>query len=97
MISGTLTKEDKISPEFSFLGECHMCLQGYGIVEVQRKLGGAFNSMTREDGEKMVFIADPEMNNIAFNNAIKSNKRFVYRLVYLGDTKMNYIISPEDR
>lgn len=94
---GKLTKDSKISPEFAFLGECHMCIYGDGIVELQRKLGDEFKAMTRPDGEPLVFVADPDMNNIAFNNCISSNKRFTYRLVYLSSGEMNYIVSPEDR
>jgi hypothetical protein len=93
MLKGALTKDNQ-DVNFTFLGECNICLEGDGTVEIQRDIGNGYSTLTDGQGRKMVFVSD---GGVLFNSALTYNKKYNYKLVGTTETEISYTISPEDR
>ena len=91
MITGQLSNDKDLSPEFLFSGECYVCVKGEGTLTVERNVGTGFEVMTMDDGVPMIFVGD----GIVFNGTLRANKKMAYRLRFNGTAK--YTISAEER
>ena len=76
-ISTILNDNNPISEEFSFSGNCHICAVGSGSIEIQRKLGGEFVTLTDLLGDQMAFTG----TDVLFNSTITSTLRIPHRIV----------------
>lgn len=93
METGKLTKDSPISPNFTFLGDCHICLKGSGAVTIERELGGNFVPITTELGQTLTFIGDGVLFNSKISGSLRH--RVKHRLVSETSSQIEYIIFAE--
>lgn len=85
-----LTEDENIY-EFDFLGDCYISAQGSGTIEIQRKMGGEFVTLTNQEGVPMQFAE----TGLIFNSFINCKKRLPHRVVASTTKSINLTIVAE--
>jgi hypothetical protein len=87
-INYTLSPVDEHSPEFDFMGDCYICIEGDGVATIERKLGG-WHALTLNDGTLMEFSGD----GVLFNGTLSCKKSLKHRVrvVTAGGIRINAV------
>ena len=82
MTTYVLNSETPETKEFTFKGDCCICAEGSGSIQVLREMENKFVPVTDQKGVPLSYAAS---NGVAFNGHISCNVRGKYKIRATGE------------
>ena len=91
MTTVVLDKNKTRTDPFFFTGDCYICVKGSGTVRFLREMNGAFEVITDDDGEPIIYAGD----GVIFNSSITCKARLQHVVEVITPTQAHVTIERE--
>lgn len=82
MTTYVLSKEKSETSEFTFKGDCCICAEGNGSIQILREMNNKFKPITNANGIPIEYAST---GGLAFNGHISCGVRAKYKIKSTGD------------